>query len=68
ESREAQVPAVFGCEHSHQGGREGYWSASITHTQIASFSSAIGANAQNLVVASAGDREPVCKQAKGGMP
>jgi len=39
----------------------GYWSATITHTQIASFSCAIGVNTQNPVVASAGDGEPVCK-------
>ena len=39
----------------------GYWSASITHTQIAGFSCGIGVNTQNAVVTTAGDGEPACK-------
>jgi prepilin-type N-terminal cleavage/methylation domain-containing protein len=39
----------------------GYWSATISHTQIANFSCAIGVNTTNPVVATAGDGEPACK-------
>ena len=39
----------------------GYWSATVTHTQIASFSCGIGVNTQNTVVTTAGDGEPACK-------
>ncbi|MEP6620544.1 MAG: prepilin-type N-terminal cleavage/methylation domain-containing protein [bacterium] len=39
----------------------GYWSATITHTQIASFSCGIGVNTTNPVVGTAGDGEPTCK-------
>jgi len=39
----------------------GYWSATITHTQIASFSCGIGVNTQNPIVTTAGDGEPACK-------
>ena len=39
----------------------GYWSATITHTQIASFSCGIGVNTANPIVATAGDGEPACK-------
>jgi prepilin-type N-terminal cleavage/methylation domain-containing protein len=40
---------------------QGYWTATITHTQIASFSCGIGVNTTNPVVTTAGDGEPVCK-------
>ena len=39
----------------------GYWTATITHSQIASFSCAIGVNTPNPVVTTAGDGEPACK-------
>ncbi len=40
----------------------GYWSATITHTQIpAPFKCGIGVNTTNPVVASAGDGEPACQ-------
>ena len=39
----------------------GYWSATITHTQIASFSCGIGVNTVNPIVGTAGDGEPACK-------
>jgi type IV pilus assembly protein PilA len=39
----------------------GYWSATITHTQIANFSCGIGVNTVNTLVSTAGDGEPVCK-------
>ena len=39
----------------------GYWTATVTHTQIASFSCGIGINTVNPIVTSAGDGEPVCK-------
>ena len=39
----------------------GFWSATITHTQVASFSCGIGVNTQNTVVTTAGDGEPACK-------
>ena len=39
----------------------GYWSATVTHSQIASFSCGIGVNTQNTVVTTAGDGEPACK-------
>ncbi len=39
----------------------GYWSATVTHTQIASFSCGIGVNTTNPLVSTAGDGEPVCK-------
>ena len=39
----------------------GYWSATITHTQIATFSCGIGVNTQNPIVTTAGDGEPACK-------
>lgn len=39
----------------------GSWSASVTHTQIpAPFTCGIGVNTTNLIVATAGDGEPVC--------
>ena len=39
----------------------GYWSATITHSQIASFSCGIGVNTTNPIVGTAGDGEPACK-------
>jgi type IV pilus assembly protein PilA len=39
----------------------GFWSATITHTQIASFSCGIGVNTANPIVSTAGDGEPACK-------
>ena len=39
----------------------GYWSASVTHSQIAGFSCGIGVNTANPVVTTAGDGEPACK-------
>ena len=39
----------------------GYWSATNTHTMIASFSCGIGVNTANPVVTTAGEGEPACK-------
>ena len=39
----------------------GYWSATVTHTQIANFSCGIGVNTVNPVDATASDGAPVCK-------
>jgi type IV pilus assembly protein PilA len=40
----------------------GYWSATVTHTQIPSpFQCGIGVNTANPVVTTAGDGEPACK-------
>ena len=41
----------------------GYWSATITHTQLQTpaFSCGIGVNTTNPVVSTAGDGEPACK-------
>ena len=39
----------------------GYWSATVTHTQIASFTCGIGVNTANTIVTTAGDGEPACK-------
>ena len=40
----------------------GYWSATVTHTQIAApFHCGIGVNTTNPVVTTAGDGEPACK-------
>ncbi|CAN5452707.1 hypothetical protein BH09GEM1_BH09GEM1_43380 [soil metagenome] len=39
----------------------GFWSATITHTMIASFSCGIGVNTANPLIAKAGEGEPVCK-------
>ena len=38
----------------------GYWSATITHTQIANFTCGIGVNTPNPVVSTAGDGETAC--------
>ncbi|MES2178739.1 MAG: prepilin-type N-terminal cleavage/methylation domain-containing protein [Gemmatimonadota bacterium] len=39
----------------------GYWSATITHSQVPSFSCGISVNTTNPVVATAGEGEPACK-------
>ena len=39
----------------------GYWTAQVTHSQIANFSCSIGVNTQNPVITTAGDGEPACK-------
>ena len=39
----------------------GYWSATVTHTQISNFSCAIGVNTANPADATASDGAPVCK-------
>ena len=39
----------------------GYWSATVSHTQIANFSCGIGVNTTNPIVATAGDGEPTCQ-------
>jgi type IV pilus assembly protein PilA len=39
----------------------GYWNASVTHSQIAAFTCAIGVNTVNPKVGTAGDGEPACK-------
>jgi prepilin-type N-terminal cleavage/methylation domain-containing protein len=39
----------------------GYWSATITHTQVAGFSCGIGVGTPNPIVPTAGEGEPACK-------
>jgi type IV pilus assembly protein PilA len=39
----------------------GYWSATVTHTQIPSFSCGIGVNTANPIVTTAGEGEPACQ-------
>ena len=39
----------------------GYWSATVTHSQILSFSCGVGVGTPNPVIASAGEGEPVCQ-------
>jgi type IV pilus assembly protein PilA len=39
----------------------GFWTATVSHTQIANFSCGVGINTVNPLVVSAGDGEPVCK-------
>ena len=39
----------------------GYWSATVTHSQIPNFTCGIGVNTVNTVVGTAGDGEPACK-------
>ena len=39
----------------------GYWSATVTHSQILNFTCAIAVNTVNSLVPSAGEGEPVCK-------
>ena len=39
----------------------GYWSATVTHSQIANFTCGIGVNTANTIVGTAGDGEPACR-------
>ncbi len=39
----------------------GYWSATLSHTQIPNFSCGIGVNTTNPLISTAGDGEPACK-------
>ena len=39
----------------------GYWSATVTHSQILNFTCAIAVNTVNPLVATAGEGEPVCR-------
>jgi hypothetical protein len=39
----------------------GYWSATVTHSQIPNFTCGIGVNTANTIVTGAGDGEPACK-------
>jgi prepilin-type N-terminal cleavage/methylation domain-containing protein len=39
----------------------GYWSATVTHSQVPSFSCGIGVKTTNPVVAEAGNGEPACR-------
>ena len=38
----------------------GYWSATVTHTQIAGATCSIGVNTTNPIITTAGDGEPTC--------
>jgi type IV pilus assembly protein PilA len=40
---------------------QGYWSATVTHSQILNFTCGIGVNTPNPQVTTAGDGEPACK-------
>jgi type IV pilus assembly protein PilA len=40
---------------------QGYWSATVTHSQILNFTCGIGVNTVNPQVSTAGDGEPACK-------
>jgi hypothetical protein len=39
----------------------GYWSATVTHTQLVGISCGIAVNTTNPVVSTAGEGEPACK-------
>ena len=39
----------------------GYWSATVSHSQLPASTCAIGVNTTNPLVSTAGDGEPVCK-------
>jgi type IV pilus assembly protein PilA len=39
----------------------GYWSATVTHTQLVGISCGIAVNTTNTVVTSAGEGEPACR-------
>ena len=39
----------------------GYWSATVTHSQILSFSCGVGVGTPNPLISTAGEGEPVCK-------
>ena len=40
---------------------QGYWNATVTHSQIPNFTCGIGVNTTNTIVTGAGDGEPACK-------
>jgi prepilin-type N-terminal cleavage/methylation domain-containing protein len=40
---------------------QGYWSATVTHSQMLAFTCAIGVNTANPLVPAAGDGEPACR-------
>jgi prepilin-type N-terminal cleavage/methylation domain-containing protein len=40
---------------------EGYWSATVTHSQMPNFVCGIGMNTANTVVTTAADGEPACR-------
>jgi type IV pilus assembly protein PilA len=40
---------------------QGYWSATVTHSQMMNFTCAIGVNTANPLVYAAGDGEPSCR-------
>jgi type IV pilus assembly protein PilA len=40
---------------------QGYWSATVTHTQMLNFTCGIGVNTANAIVPTAGDGEPACQ-------
>ena len=40
---------------------QGYWSATVTHTQMLGFSCGIAVNTVNSIVPAAGEGEPACK-------
>jgi type IV pilus assembly protein PilA len=40
---------------------QGYWSATVTHSQMINFTCAIGVNTVNPLVTGAGDGEPACQ-------
>ena len=39
----------------------GYWSATVTHSQITSFSCGVGVGTPNPVIVTAGEGEPICQ-------
>src|ERR1700710_1943139 len=39
----------------------GYWSATVTHSQVPGFTCGIGVNTVNTIVSGAGDGEPACQ-------
>ena len=39
----------------------GYWSATVTHSQMLNFTCGIGVNTVNTIVTTASDGEPACK-------
>jgi prepilin-type N-terminal cleavage/methylation domain-containing protein len=40
---------------------QGYWTATVTHSQLANFTCGIGVNTVNPQVGTAGDGEPACR-------
>jgi prepilin-type N-terminal cleavage/methylation domain-containing protein len=39
----------------------GYWSATVTHTQMLNFTCGVGVGTPNVIVSTANDGEPACK-------